>query len=84
VPNVATDQLGALLGLTATPANVNTGEATPTISATAPASGWIDYESGTANVYGHGSLLAPAPGEEGAAATAQMQTDAITFLSVNL
>jgi dienelactone hydrolase len=84
VPNEATDQLGALLGLTAAPANVNRGSAAPTAPATAQANGWIDYESSEANDYSHGSLLAPSPGVAGQAATAQMQTDAITFLFVNL
>ncbi len=84
VPNESTDQLGGLLGLTPAPANINQGQPAPSAPAAAAANGWIDYETSEANVYGHGSLLAPAPGLEGQAATAQMQTDAITYFLINL
>ena len=35
------------------------------------------------NTYQHGSLLSPTPGVDGALGTGRMQTDAITFLSIN-
>lgn len=86
VPNEATEQLGLLLGLTSSAANIATDPdaVTPTEAAAATANGWIDYSTDNANAFTHGSLLLPANDSTGALGTAQMQTDAITFLVTNL
>lgn len=94
IPNEATDPYGSLLGLMKVPASVATS-AMPTAT---PASGmagssWVQYANIPAdatqmfpgNTYAHGSLLQPAtPDAAGLLGTAQMQTDAITFLVTHL
>jgi hypothetical protein len=94
VPNEATDPYGTLLGLMKTPAAVGTSA----MPAATPASGsagssWVEYSNIPAdtaqmfpgNTYAHGSLLQPAtPDLAGLLGTAQMQTDAITFLGTHL
>jgi hypothetical protein len=94
VPNDATDPYGALLGLVKGPAAVaTTAMPAPTLAAAMPGSAWIQYRTVPADVgqafpgstYSHGSLLAPAtPDLAGLLGTAQMQTDAITFLVTHL
>jgi hypothetical protein len=96
VPNEATDPWGMLLGLTKTPAGVATSAMPmPTPAAAMPGSAWIQYKTLPAdpatgfpgNAYAHGSLLAPAPSTPetaGLLGTAQMQTDAITYLVTHL
>lgn len=86
VPNVATSNFGTLLGLR--PNVAATATAIPTTAS--PLAGekahiFLRYvtEDGV-NTFNHGSLLAPADGVPGALGTTQMQTDAITFLDVNL
>jgi hypothetical protein len=94
VPNEATDPFGMLLGLTKTPAATATSAMPmPTPAAAMPAGSWISYAtlppdpaSGfPGNAYGHGSLLSPSTSDAaGLLGTAQMQTDAITFLVTHL
>jgi dienelactone hydrolase len=94
IPNEATDPWGALLGLMKTPAGVATmAMPMPTPAAAMPGSSWIQYKTLPAdaatgfpgNTYAHGSLLAPAtPDTAGLLGTAQMQTDAITYLVTHL
>jgi hypothetical protein len=94
VPNEATDPFGMLLGLTKTPAAVAASAMPmPTPAAAMPGRSWISYatlppdpaSSFPGNAYAHGSLLAPAtPDTAGLLGTAQMQTDAITFLVTHL
>jgi dienelactone hydrolase len=98
VPNVATEQMALLRGLTAQSAaladTAATAAPTPAIAADDGMPLWVDYANadpgnGTTdgNTYTHGSLLAPAGGplaSDGTAATAQMQTDAIVYLLNNL
>lgn len=91
IPNVTTDALGALAGLAPKPAVKASAFPPPPTDAT-PGSKWFVYtdlpgEAGgfPGNSYAHGSLLAPATATaDGALGTAQMQTDAITFLSLQL
>ena len=94
IPNEATDPYGSLSGLTKVPASIATA-AMPTAT---PASGmagssWVEYSNVPAdaaqafpgNTFAHGSLLRPAtPDAAGLLGTAQMQTDAITFLGTHL
>jgi hypothetical protein len=94
IPNEASDPYGMLLGLTKVPAAVATMAmpmATP--AAGMPPSAWIEYSNVPAdpaqmfpgNTYAHGSLLTPAtPDAAGLLGTAQMQTDAITYLVTHL
>ena len=98
VPNIATDRAGALVKLVAAPASCGapnaTGQFTPSqaITTNPAANKLVDYITlapGTngctaGNTFAHGSLLSPAvPTNDGAFATAQMQTDALAFLSIN-
>ena len=91
VPNFATDQMGALIGLTPAPADVSSDFSTVTASLAAnpTVNTWLTYTSNATNLYSHGSVLAPAappgelPGLPGQLATALMQSDAITFLIAN-
>ncbi|MBI5509235.1 MAG: hypothetical protein HY903_10830 [Deltaproteobacteria bacterium] len=86
VPNVATEALAGLLALDPIPALLaDSLEPTATPEVTAGTSAWLQYDSGADNTFAHGSLLAPADnGDSGMFGTAQMQTDAVTFLSSNL
>ncbi|NNC75194.1 MAG: hypothetical protein HKN93_06745, partial [Acidimicrobiia bacterium] len=94
VPNVSTANLVQLLGTTAIEAAVYTGTPMPPNPTGAVLSGsrgplhlrYLTVDTPAPNTYGHGSLLAP-PGDSGAAGqlgTAQMQTDAITYLILSL
>lgn len=88
VPNVSTQTLAALLSLAPVESSFNTGTAAPTAAAAGTASAFITYDteevSGVQNAYAHGSLLSPAGGAvPGFLGTAQMQTDAITYLVIN-
>ncbi|HUJ56870.1 MAG TPA: hypothetical protein VLX92_00095 [Kofleriaceae bacterium] len=95
VPNIATNDEGALVGLTP-------GTADPASSATPPPSGaittdpltskWVRYMNLPAdptsgfpgNTFAHASLLEPAnDGVDGELGTARVQTDAITYLLEN-
>jgi hypothetical protein len=94
IPNEATDPWGLLLGLTKTPAALATSAMPmPTPAAAMPGASWIQYtttppDAATAfpgNTYAHGSLLTPATSDTaGLLGTAQMQTDAITYLVTHL
>lgn len=89
IPNVATEQMGALAGLTPMAADVATGPPvapSAAITTNPTDSKWVTYTTMTGvNHFGHGSLLQPdtadGPGQLG---TAVVQTDAITFLVQNL
>jgi dienelactone hydrolase len=94
VPNEATDPYGSLLGLMKVPASVATS-AMPTATPAAGMAGssWVEYKNIPAdpaqmfpgNNYAHGSLLSPAtPDPAGLLGTAQMQTDALTYLGTHL
>jgi alpha-beta hydrolase superfamily lysophospholipase len=94
VPNVATDTMGALVGLTPGTADSATS-ATPAPSAaltTNPQTNkWVRYPNLPAaspfpgNSFAHGSLLVPANGNpDGQLGTARVQTDAIYFLIQNV
>ena len=88
VPNYTTDQMCALLGQEYQSADI--ADALPgtpsTASTNEPSAGkCLEYGGNPANIYSHGSLLVPADGTAQAAlANVQMQTDAITFLLLNL
>lgn len=91
VPNIATDNLGALLQLTPLTADP-AASATPTPSAailTDPtAQKFVKYPSFTTpapgNTFVHSSLLRPANNNaDGLLGTARLQTDAITYLILN-
>ncbi len=88
VPNESSLTLGALLGISAPTASGTSGMPAPsmTFSGAATSSYWVTYTtSSMTHVYDHGSLLAPpALTPQGLLATKQMQTDAITFLGLNL
>jgi dienelactone hydrolase len=97
VPNSATDELGALLGLTPTDAAVATAvpPTAPSPAAPMPGSQWIRYRNLPAdmtsgfpgNSYAHGSLLQPAtplPDQSGLLGTSLMQTDTLTYLVTHL
>jgi hypothetical protein len=96
VPNVATEQLGALSGRTPAAADP-AASASPTPSAavsTDPTSSkWVDYTNLPAdggsgfpgNTFSHSSLLRPAnEGTDGLLGTVRVQTDAIAFLLANV
>ncbi len=94
IPNFATDQQAGLLGLSAMAADMGTNAGPSAAITTAPNDNkWVTYEDLAAggpfpgNDYEHGSLLAPVGGPTnapGALATVQMQTDALTFLGLNI
>ncbi len=97
VPNTATDEFGALLGLTSTDAAVATAvpPTAPSPAAPMPGSQWIRYKNLPAdmatgfpgNSYAHGSLLQPAtalPDQSGLLGTSLMQTDTLTYLVTHL
>jgi hypothetical protein len=94
VPNLAALSYGGLIGPQPGPAAVATS-ATPSPSTAAGTAGsqWIQYRTLPAdtttgfpgNTYAHGSLLAPADAApDGVLGTAQMQTDALTYLVSHL
>jgi dienelactone hydrolase len=93
VPNVTTNNLGALVGLTSMPADPfppTAASAAITTNPTAdkfvkytnlPANAGMDFPG---NLFAHGSLLRPANASlDGRAGTGRLQTDAITFLFLN-
>jgi hypothetical protein len=94
IPNEATDPFGALLGLMKAPAAIATSAMPAATPASAGAgSSWVEYsnvpvdaaQAFPGNTYAHGSLLQPAtPDAAGLLGTAQMQTDALTFLGTHL
>lgn len=99
IDNSATAILGGILGVDAVMANTGAPAPTMGVTdGGGPGESvlYIDYESGSSNAYAHSSLLQPAPLDDGnpdtpdgpspagSAGTAQMQTDAFTFLQVNL
>jgi hypothetical protein len=98
VPNSATEQFAELLGLMPAPAAIASAiPPTSTAQLVLPGNHFIQYQTLPAmgmfpgNTYSHGSLLAPAAmppelmaGVDGLLATAQMQTDALTFLATHL
>ena len=83
IPNFITGQMGGLLGLTPADAAV-AASAIPTpssdITGSPGGSVWLRYNSGNGNTYTHSSLINPGSDAAGQLATAQMQTDALTFL----
>ena len=93
VPNVATNDLGALIGLTPAAADPETGATPYTASAailTAPtANKWLTYTTTMSNAFQHASLLEPVadsngvPTQAGELGTIRVQTDAITWLFIN-
>jgi hypothetical protein len=94
VPNVTSEQLGALTGLEAQQADpYPPTTASLAITEDPTASKWVTYETLPANAgmgfpgntYGHGSLLQPeTAGADGGAATARMQKDMLTYLFTNV
>lgn len=93
VPNVATDIMAALRGLSAQSADMTVDPSTvSTAVETDPGMPkFIEYTTLPAadpfpgNTYDHGALLAPANGgADGALGTALMQLDAITYLNNNI
>jgi hypothetical protein len=95
VPNVATDQLGRLLG--ANPVHADRGDVLRPPPSDALETGtnpakllvYTDWPANAAqgfpgNTYLHGSLLVPVDGAAGALATARLQADAIAFLAHKL
>lgn len=88
VPAASTATLAALLGLQQTQAAVaNTTTPGPSTLPAPGAGAYLLYQNTTGtppNTYTHSSLLLPATAPGGAEATAQMQTDAITFLTTNV
>ncbi len=98
VPNIATDRAGALIALAPARASCGVPNASgqfaasQAITTNPTANKLLDYVTvapgdaacAPGNTFAHGSLLSPAvPTNDGTFATAQMQTDAITFLSIN-
>jgi hypothetical protein len=92
VPNITSDDMGALTGLAPMIADQFTGAepASAAITTMPTATKWVRYPTLPAagafpgNNYAHGSLLAPATADvAGALGTGRMQTDAFTFLSIN-
>ena len=91
VPNIATDDEGALVNLTPMTADPFTGTepASMAITTMPTANKWVRYPTLPAagafpgNAFQHASLLSPVPGVAGALGTGRVQTDAITFLSIN-
>jgi hypothetical protein len=88
LPNEATAFLGIFLGkptptVAATPA---ANPPAPTDGVTTPANvlQFLQYVSSDVAKYAHPSLLAPTDAGPGLAGTAQMQVDAVTFLSTHL
>jgi dienelactone hydrolase len=88
VPNIATNNEGMLLGLTAGSAS----DALPASASSppAPSSGvagsprlWLKYFTTASHAYQHGSLLSPVASQAGLLGTEQMQVDAITFMALN-
>ena len=98
IPNVATDALAKLAGLTSQDASIATGAQIPPPPSTAITAAptmphWVTYKNLPAdagvgfpgNTYQHSSLLAPAnSNNDGVLGMLQMQVDAITFLALNL
>jgi hypothetical protein len=99
VPNIATDQLGALSGrvpAAADPATSASPDPSVAISGSPTTSKWVRYENLApaapfpGNTFHHASLLQPAPsvtdppGPDGNLGTARMQTDAVFFLFANI
>ncbi|MBX3156285.1 MAG: hypothetical protein KF773_09830 [Deltaproteobacteria bacterium] len=93
VPNIATDREGALLRLTAEMADPAPPlQPSAAITTNPTSSKFVKYSNLPANAqigfpgnsFAHGSLLAPANGNaDGSLGTARMQTDAITYLTLN-
>lgn len=91
VPNSTTDALAALSGHTmpalADPAASSTPAPSAAITAATPVNKWVQYNmvaGPPGNTFTHGSLLAGPSTVEGQLGTARMQTDAITYLLINL
>ncbi len=97
VPNIATNNEAALVGLTAQTADsFPPGSASAAITTNPTASKFVKYPNlppgagFPGNTFEHASLLRPAPspgtttvGNDGRLGTARLQTDAITFLVLN-
>lgn len=91
VPNSTTDALAALSGHTmpalADPAASSTPTPSAAILAPTPVNKWVQYNNiagPPGNTFSHGSLLSGPATAEGQLGTARMQTDAITYLLLNL
>jgi dienelactone hydrolase len=98
VPNIATDNEAALVGLTAQAADPGVPNAAPpppmlpsaAITTMPMTNKFVKYTNLPAagafpgNTFQHASLLSPTPGADGSLGTARVQTDAITFLRFNL
>jgi hypothetical protein len=98
IPNSASEQWAALLGLVPAPAAIASAlPPAPTEASAMGGSQWIRYRTLDAqgmfpgNTYSHGSLLAPAAaapslmaGVSGVLGTALMQTDTLTYLVTHL
>ncbi len=84
-PNVATDRLAMLSGLTKMSAACNTVGAQPSPAIAAMAARWVEYPPmGCNNIYGHPSLLRPvAAVAQAQLATQQMQVDVLTYFQLN-
>ncbi len=91
VPNIATDDEGALTGLSPQIADMFTGTepASAAITSSFPHNTWVRYPTLPAagmfpgNAFQHASLLSPVPSAAGVLGTGRVQLDAITFLSLN-
>ena len=99
VPNLATDDLGALIGLTPQTADIETGadqNASAAITTAPTTNKWLRYptlpaDSGSGfpgNAFQHASLLAPVsdangPTIAGELGTERIQIDGITWLAIN-
>ena len=92
VPNAATDIEGALLGLAPMMADpfIPGSSASAAVTTMPMMNKWVRYlnlgpaaPSFPGNTFQHASLLSPTSGNDGRLGTARLQTDAITFLSIN-
>ena len=91
VPNIATDRMAALLGMTSKQAAgdaINLAAPAPSAAVLNPTpleNKYIKYTDDASAVYEHASLIRPAPTTDtkGAAGTVRMQLDAATFLGAN-
>ena len=95
VPNIATERQAALVGLAgmdmaADPAASPTPAASTAITTNPMSNKWVKYTTlppqspFPGNTFEHPSLLRPSAGTAGSLGTVRLQTDAITFLRLNL
>jgi hypothetical protein len=99
IPNSATREFGAALGLSAEPASISASlPPPPSVPVLTPGSHWLEYHGLDANpalgfpgnAYAHGSLLAPATPSASMAAgsgelgTLRLQADTVGFFATHL